>query len=417
MTSTAKRVIGTAGALVVLVLVTISVFGQSGHAGPPGGPQGAPSAAKPQGRPAAEASTPDAKVPPLASPQNQEASLPAIGVLDVAAGTYQAKVNGYGEVTAKHVLSLTAQVSGEVTRLSPHFETGAVFRKGEVMAYLNDTAYQQAVATARAAVEAATVALEEERLQGVQAKDNWERSGLDGEPESPLVLREPYLHAAQANLDEAKAQLKTAERELALTQIVAPFDAVVVTRDIQPGSFVQSGTSIAQLYSASEAEIAIPLSASQWQNLPTTASSDDQSWPVVIEDMDGLNQWHGTVKRIEQHLDTSSRQRSLIVEVQQPLAGDSPLYFGTYVTAHVAGKTYDALWEIPASAISQKQEVWYLDAGNKLNKFTPNVKFQADGKAYIMPLAGMTEARIVARPLNSYLVGTRVSPQSTGGNA
>ena len=131
MTSTAKRVIGTAGALVVLVLVTISVFGQSGHAGPPGGPQGAPSAAKNQGRPAAEASTSDAKVPPLASPQNQEASLPAIGVLDVAAGTYQAKVNGYGEVTAKHVLSLTAQVSGEVTRLSPHFETGAVFAKAK----------------------------------------------------------------------------------------------------------------------------------------------------------------------------------------------------------------------------------------------------------------------------------------------
>ncbi|TPV52883.1 efflux RND transporter periplasmic adaptor subunit [Aestuariibacter sp. GS-14] len=411
MTSTAKRVIGTAGALVVLVLVTISVFGQSGHAGPTGAPQGAANAGPVQAKPAVGENTP---VQIGSGPQMQEASLPAIGVLEVDAQTYQAKVNGYGEVAAKHLLSLTAQVSGEVVRLSPHFETGALFRKGEIIAYLNDTAYQQAVASAKAAVETATVALEEERLQGIQARDNWQRSGLEGEPESPLVLREPYLQAAQASVDEAKAQLKTAERELALTQIVAPFDAVVITRDIQPGSFVQSGTSIAQLYSASEAEIAIPLSASQWQNLPSQVSLSTQSWPVVIEDMDGLNQWHGQVKRIEQHLDTSSRQRSLIVEVAQPLTGDTPLYFGTYVTAHIAGKTYDGLWEIPASAISQKQEVWYLDAQDTLSKFTPTVKFQADGKAYIEPLANVAKARIVARPLNSYLVGTRVSPQVVG---
>ncbi|GGF59919.1 efflux RND transporter periplasmic adaptor subunit [Alteromonas lipolytica] len=390
MTPTKKRILGTALAAGILSITIMSVFGQAAPTGP------APKAGGSQ--------------PPVIAGRapKPEASAARVGVVDVSAGTHQAVVSGYGEVTSRFVLSLTSQVSGEVMRLADHFETGARFRKGEVMAYLNDTVYQQAVAAARVRVEEARVALEEERLQGLQARQEWERSGLDGEPTSALVLREPYLKAAQAALDDAKAQLSSAERDLTLTQIVAPFDAVVVSRDVQPGSYIQAGTAIANLYSVSEAEIAIPLSAAQWRNLPENQQS---GLNVAITDMDGLNHWRGTVVRIEQHLDTGSRQRAAIVQVQQPLDQPVPLYFGTYVTAQIAGKTWNNIWQIPASAVSQKQEVWYVDADNALSKATPDILFQDKDYAYIQPVNGMTAAEIVARPLNSYLVGTKVRHQ------
>ena len=243
MNTTVKRISGTAVALVLLALAVGSVFGQSGDE--TRGPQApTPSENKP------------AEV--LKTPPKQEAGLPMVGVVEVTGGSHQATVSGYGEVTARYVLSLTTQVSGEISRLAPHFQTGALFQKGEVMAYIDDTTYQQAVASAKAAVENARVALEEERLQGIRARQEWQRSGLEGEPSSELVLRTPYLEAAQATLDEAKAQLKSAQRDLTLTQIVAPFDAIVVSRDIQPGSYIQSGSTIASLYSVSEAESLFP---------------------------------------------------------------------------------------------------------------------------------------------------------------
>lgn len=402
MTPLKKTLTGTAIAALILGVTVVSVFGQTGPSGPAPGqsqPPGAPAPSKPQAS-------------PIASKPVAEATLPSVGVVEVESSAHQATVSGYGEVTSRYVLSLTTQVSGEVIRLAEHFETGARFRKGEVMAYINDTVYQQAVTAAKAAVEEAKIALEEERLQGIQAKQEWQRSGLDGEPDSLLVLREPYLQAAQATLEDARAQLKSAQRDLTLTQIVAPFDAVVVSRDIQPGSYLQAGTAIASLYSVSEAEIAIPLSASQWRNLPVEGGS--AGWDVSITDMDGINHWSGKVTRVEQHLDTSSRQRSAIVQVQQPLDQAVPLYFGSYVTAHIAGKTWDEVWQVPASAISQKQEVWYVDNNAELAKVTPEVLFQDQNYAYITPIADMQAAEIVARPLNSYLVGTKVHSQAEG---
>jgi len=55
-----------------------------------------------------------------------------------------------------------------------------------------------------------------------------------------------------------------------------------------------------------------------------------------------------------------------------------------------------------------------VDDNNELAKASPDVLFQDKDYAYIQPVNGLTEAEIVARPLNSYLVGTRVRPLAEG---
>ena len=304
--------------------------------------------------------------------QSGNTQLAQVGVIDVTADSYNAKVRGYGQVVPQDSLSLVAQVSGQVTDISSSFKTGALVANNTVLARIDDTNYQQALASANATYQAAVVSLEEERLQGIQAKDEWTRSGLDGEPLSALVLREPQLKAAQATLDEAEQSVNSAKRDLAFTSLRAPFNALVVSRDIALGSYVQAGSAVATLYSADIAEVAIGLSPSQWAQLP-------------------------------------------------------------------------------ASAISQKQEVWLvMPSTGQLAKFTPSVLFESEGYAYITPpktsevtgdivsnVAGKTsgnasgnsmseqvgeirQALVVARPLNSYLVNTKVLPVvegQTGGQA
>ena len=349
------------------------------------------------------------------SQAQNDSDVAEVGVVKVKPETYKAKVKGYGEAVATHTLTLSAQVSGQITALSQQFETGALLQQGDVLAYVDDTAYKQALASAQATYQNALVALEEERLQGVQAKDEWTRSGLDGEPESALVLRAPQLKAAQAELLEAEQNVATAKRDLEFTKISAPFDALIVSRSIQPGSYVQIGTEVADLYSTNRAEVSIPLSPSQWAQLPMPTIGQAPGWRVVLTDTTGTQHWLASIQRVELHQDEDTRQRRAIAVVEHPLELENPLLFGTFLVAEIDGRTLTDVWKVPSSAISQKQEVWYVEPGkNVLNKFTPNVLFEYEGYAYITPNDGMTEASIVARPLNNYLVNTRVNPIEEG---
>ena len=155
--------------------------------------------------------------------QSGNTQLAQVGVIDVTADSYNAKVRGYGQVVPQDSLSLVAQVSGQVTDISSSFKTGALVANNTILARIDDTNYQQALASANATYQAAVVSLEEERLQGIQAKDEWTRSGLDGEPLSALVLREPQLKAAQATLDEAEQKCKFSQARFGVYLVTCTF--------------------------------------------------------------------------------------------------------------------------------------------------------------------------------------------------
>ena len=355
MSQKRKTIIVTLAAAAVIFLSLQVVGGSSQPPGPPSAPGagGKPESSKPNAEPGSQ--NPErAASPSRPSMGAQEATVPEVGVVNVVSRSHQANVEGYGQVNPQFNLTLSAQVAGRIQSLADNFETGVQFSEGDTLATIDDTDYKQAVAAASAALEEAKVALEEERLQGKQALSEWKRSGLDGEPSSALVLREPQLAAAEAAVKQASEALTQAKRDLAYTEITSPFNSVVVSRSIQPGSFVQSGAEVAGLYATDIADISVPLSASQWNNLPPASSLKQQQWPVTLTDMDGLTQWQGVVERVEQHLDTTSRQRSAVVRVAKPLEQSTPLYFGTYVVAKITGRVWDNVWQIPSTAISQK---------------------------------------------------------------
>ncbi|WP_299491261.1 efflux RND transporter periplasmic adaptor subunit [uncultured Shewanella sp.] len=338
---------------------------------------------------------------------------PEVEILNVSAQTYQAQIIGYGEAKARNTLTLTTEVSGQVETLSSQFETGKQIEQGALLTSLNDTTYQQAVTDAKMAVADAKVALLEEERQGQQAQLEWKNSGMAGKPDSSLVLRHPQLIAAQASLDDAQRQLKTAERDLQKTHITAPFDALIVSRDIQPGSYLTVGSTVSTLYSTDRIEISIPLSEHQWQSLPNINNMPPKTWPVTLRNTQGSEQWQGYVQRVEQHLDPTSRQRSLIVAVDSPLEQTPALFPGTFLTAVIQGVALKNIWEIPASALSQSGEVWYVDNQNNLLNFKANKLFEIKNKVYITPIDDMKNAQIVIRPLNNYLVGMHMTPTHT----
>lgn len=339
-------------------------------------------------------------------------NLQQVSVQTTRSASYQATVVGFGEAHAQYELDYSSEVSGRVKKLAEHFKTGYILKKGAVLATLDNTSYQQVLAQAKADVASANLALLEEQREGVQARSEWQRSGLVGDPDSSLVLREPQLANVKAALENALQSLNKAQKDLNDTIIRAPFDALVVSREIQPGSYLQAGDSVATLYSVDRIEVEIPLSDKQWENLPSWNNNSNKQWSVTLQSSNGHEQWQGRIERIEQHL-SEERQRSLIVVVDKPLAQASQLYPGSFVEATIAGTQMDNLWELPASAISQQGELWTIDSQGELQKNSATKLFENEDKVYV--LADQECAvQVVKRPISNFQVGMQVLANEEG---
>nr|WP_320193496.1 efflux RND transporter periplasmic adaptor subunit [uncultured Desulfobacter sp.] len=346
-------------------------------------------------------------------PEKEEVSRhPEVSVTSVSTGSYNAQITGYGSVSPHFELTLTARVAGQITTLSNTFETGKLVKKGEVIARLDNTEYKDALAQAQKDLSDAKLTLLEEERQALQAKTEWESSGLTGNPDSKLVLHEPQVAAAKAAVTAAQAAVETARADLSYTRITAPFDALVVARSVAPGSYVQEGTTIATLYSTDRAEITVSLSANQWSGLPDMETLNNGKWPVTLVHAQTGDQWSGYILRASRQADENSRQRSVIVALDHPLDSETPLLFGAFVTVNIQGPPMSGLWELPGSAFSQKGEIWYVKKDNTLASFTTEPVFSHGESIYVAPpkeIAGSAQ-KVLIHPLNHYLDDMAITP-------
>ena len=348
-------------------------------------------------------------------PTAQETALD-VTVVTVEASDHAAAIRAVGVAEPKQNLTLSSQVSGEVVSLNREFEVGNRVRKGQVLVSLANTNLVSELASAENTLAAAQLTLKEEQRQAEQSNAEWQAAGLTGEPASDLVLREPQLAAAEAEVAAAKAALAEAKDNVQKLTIRAPFDAIVVSKDISLGSYLSSNTQVATLYSTDKVKIELELSSSDWQKLPSSDSMIKNQWPANIT---GVNEpqkkWQGYVNQAGMHIDSESGLRSLFVAVDQPLQQSPPLLPGSYVTVTLAGDLLADLWQLPNSALSQKSQIWYLTDEQRLANFDATPVFVDRDYVYIKAPENLrqTPQRVLTHPYNSYLTGTLANPQES----
>ena len=155
-------------------------------------------------------------------------------------------VEGDGTVTPRHEIVLLPQVTGKVVWVDQDLVAGGAFDKGEELVRIDQSDYRLAVQRAEAQVAQAEYQIQVAQANAAIAAREWEliNSGRDRllgkeneqltEPD-PLVLHEPQLRQAEANLASAQAALSTAELNLERTVLRAPFNCRVRHQSIAPG--------------------------------------------------------------------------------------------------------------------------------------------------------------------------------------
>ncbi|MDF5462627.1 efflux RND transporter periplasmic adaptor subunit, partial [Vibrio parahaemolyticus] len=175
-------------------------------------------------------------------------------------------ITSHGELVPFEKTHLSAQVSGEVTSWHPNFVTGGIVKRGEVLFTIESDNYEASVLQAEADLASARANLIEEQAKAEVAKRQAKR--LSDKQVTDLYLRKPHVLSAQAQVKSAQAALKRAKRELENCKVVAPYDALVVERDIGVGQFVTSGSRVATLNNIEVAEVHVPIAGFDSAFLP-----------------------------------------------------------------------------------------------------------------------------------------------------
>jgi RND family efflux transporter MFP subunit len=311
------------------------------------------------------------KAPPR---QEQPFLGPLVEVMEAEVGEVPLEVVGHGEVVPKVAVDVVPQVGGKVISASRSLVAGGFFKAGETLVEIEPRDYELAVERAQAAVARATVTLQREEAEALVARQEWDELHPGEEPASGLVVREPQIRQARAELEAAKADLAVAELNLERTRITLPFDGVVVSESADIGQFVTVGSRLARVYGTDAVEVRVPLDSRElaWFEIPGRAGGAGSEAEIRAR-FGGLTaSWAGRVTRMEAQVDQSSRMVHVVVEVPRPYdASDQrpALLPGTFVDVSIFGRTLNDVVEVPRFAVHEGDRVWvYADGVMDIRK-------------------------------------------------
>jgi membrane fusion protein, multidrug efflux system len=159
-------------------------------------------------------------------------------VADAAGGTKEFAA----EIRARTEVRLSFRVAGKITQRSA--EIGQVVRAGQVLAQLDPEDLRQGQQAALAGVAAADASFEQQSGEYKRFKDLKDQGFISS---WDLERRGAALKAAQAQLDQARAQARVQRNQAAYATLLATAAGVVTGVDAEAGAVVAAGTPVLRL--------------------------------------------------------------------------------------------------------------------------------------------------------------------------
>lgn len=325
-----------------------------------------------------------------------------ISVVEVMPRERSSKIQLFGESVPEWKSVIKSQTEGKIIKVSPEFRVGAKVEKGQILLQIEDTQYTALVAEAEVRLATAKINLLLEQKEFEEAKANWERSEIKGEPSSPLVLRKPYLEAAEKEYNSAKTYLEKTKLDLSYTKVKAPFNGIVAERYINLGESINPGEPVLTFYGTEKSLIMVHLTNQQWKLL----SGNPQEVKARLFERETGFEWKARVARDGKRLEEANRLRTLILEVDNPLNKQNPLLFGTFLNVELTGKKLNDIVSVSESALTKGGFIWYVNKKNELQSIKIRPHYYLDGKIYFsLPEYLTPPLKIAVNPNSTYMNG------------
>ena len=321
----------------------------------------------------------------------------AVKLVTVGETAYEAGHEYAAEVRARVESRLGFRVAGKIVRRA--VEPGQRVQAGQLLAQLDARDYQLAADAARAQVASATTqrdlaAADLKRFQSL--RDQGFISGAE------MERRSAQLKAAQATLDQARAQLASQGNQAGYTQLLADAGGVVTGVDAEVGQVVAAGTPVVRLAQDGPRDVVFAVPEDR-------VAAVRVGQPVTVRAWASDGQWHGSVREVAAAADPVTRTYA----VKVALAGEAPPLGATVtVVPQQSGAQGAAVIKLPTSALRREgagTAVWVFDEASSSVRSQPVQVAGADGNEAVIADGLTPGMRVVASGVHVLAPGQKVS--------
>ncbi len=331
-------------------------------------------------------------------PMPAEEPVRAVKVVSVGMDAQRSAVEYSGEVRARVESNLGFRVAGKIIRRQ--VELGRQVRAGEILAQLDPQDYKLSADAARAQLAAAATNRDLAAADFRRYKDLREQNFISS---AELERRETTLKAAQAQFDQAQAQLSGQGNQLAYTNLVADVSGVVTAVAAEVGQVVAAGTPIVRIAQGGPRDVVFSVPEDKVQTVRVGSTAKLSLWA-------SQQTLRGTVREVAASADPVTRTYSVKLTVE----GKEALPLGATVSVAAAAFAHGdtPVIKLPTSALlrdGNQAAVWILDAATMTVKLQPIVIATADGNDVIIGSGLVPGMQVVVAGVHVLQAGQKVT--------
>ena len=360
-------------------------------------------------------------------PQRESAVRETAMLVEVAsaeAGSFRPLIEATGVVRPAREILLRPRISGEVVELSDAFVPGGFVDEGDLMLRIDEADFRIALNQRESELQQAIALLEIEHGRQDIAERDYRQLGKSLEDDNrSLVLREPQLRSAEAGVQSARSVLEQARLELGRARITAPFDAQILSRDVNLGSQVSTGDTLARLVGLEQywVETTVSLDRLRWLSFSGQGGEGGSDVTVRHRTAWAENESRsGRLYRLVGELEGDTRMARVLVTVDDPLAhressaGLPPLLIGSFVHCVLEGREIENVVKVERKHVRKDDTAWVMKDG-LLEIRQLEVVFQDAEHAYVRD--GLKDGdQVVTTSLSSVREGAALRLKSSEGS-
>lgn len=314
--------------------------------------------------------------------------------------SYTPSYQAYGRVETSTLVTLRSRVEGEINYINPLFNQGELLTKGQRILHVDDRDLKSQLTSAKIALAIAKAdyqlelgeqhaAKREYNLMFPNAKES--KSSL----QKSLLLRQPQLAKALANVEAAQARVELTQRNLARSEVLSTGHFVVLDKSVYLGDTVEKNQVIGQLADMENLRVTLALPSHIVSQLAVgqrvSVNSSTRTYSAVLS-------------QIGVKLQSNSQLQPVYLTLEPD--GFMPV-LGEFVSAQLLLATHEQTFRLPISALDN-DKFWLVDEAFKLSSQQAHVIWR-DSDSVILANALLRDQKLVTSKIYDARDGMLVS--------
>jgi membrane fusion protein, multidrug efflux system len=254
-------------------------------------------------------------------------------------------LNAIGTVTALYTVSITAQVTGVITRV--YYKEGQFVQKGNSLIEIDPRLYEAQVIQAEGALARDQNVLAQSQMDLARYKDAWARNAI---PRQTYEDQEKIVKQNEGLVKNDEGTLRYNQVQLAYCHITSPITGRVGLRLVDPGNLVTANATTTLVVITETQPITVVATISE-DNLVEVMAQPQHGVNLPLEAWDRANQHKiatGKVISYDNQIDTTTGTLKLRAVYENK---NGILYANEFVNTRLLVKTLHDQILLPSSAI------------------------------------------------------------------